>query len=366
MSLRALALDWQIDASAAVLLVQLAAVAALYLAAVRRGNGRRPPARRWPRQHTICFLAGLAAAAIDLCSGIGTEADSRLSAHMLEHMILLMIVAPLLAAGAPVRLAFHSLPRAGRRRLARCLHSHTVSVLASPVGSLSLFPAHPHPGRLRADADQRIPARDRAWSLSPDRAGRMGAADRHRPAAPPVRAPRAGPLHDRLHAPDGPRRGLACQHHWPGVRPLRGRPSERGAARPAPRGHDHVGRRHPGPRYPRTRTRPDSVAATPTTRAPTACRSVTPDTRWGAVSPNRANRGLDFPQASAPGYTEQRDADELTVLQSRRLSQLAGPVLACRDFRSRSSAGWSGSLRLGAAGATKQSSTAGLLSGESI
>ena len=141
MSLRALALDWQIDASAAVLLVQLAAVAALYLAAVRRGNGRRPPARRWPRQHTICFLAGLAAAAMDLCSGIGTEADSRLSAHMLEHMILLMIVAPLLAAGAPVRLAFHSLPRAGRRRLARCLHSHTVSVLASPVGSLSLFSA---------------------------------------------------------------------------------------------------------------------------------------------------------------------------------------------------------------------------------
>ncbi|MBV8911320.1 MAG: cytochrome c oxidase assembly protein [Gammaproteobacteria bacterium] len=141
MSLRTLAFDWQIDASAAALLAPLAAVGALYLAATWRGNRRRPPARRWPRQHTICFLAGLAIAAVDLCSGIGTEADTRLSAHMLEHMILWTIVAPLIAAGAPVRLAFHSLPRAGRRGLARCLHSRTISALVSPAGSVAIFSA---------------------------------------------------------------------------------------------------------------------------------------------------------------------------------------------------------------------------------
>ena len=141
MSLPTLAFDWQIDASAAALLAQLAAVAALYLAAAWRGNRRRPPARHWPRGHTICFLAGLAIAAVDLCSGIGTEADTRLSAHMLEHMILWTIVAPLIAASAPVRLAFRSLPRGGRRALAQCVHSRTISALVTPAGSVALFSA---------------------------------------------------------------------------------------------------------------------------------------------------------------------------------------------------------------------------------
>jgi cytochrome c oxidase assembly factor CtaG len=139
MSLRALALDWRIDASATALLAQIAAVGMLYLAAVARGQKRDRRGRRWPRRHTLCFLAGLAAAAIDLCSGIGAEADERLSAHMLEHMVLWVIVAPLLAAGAPMRLAFYSFSVPARRRLARCLHSRAIAGLTSPVGSVSLF-----------------------------------------------------------------------------------------------------------------------------------------------------------------------------------------------------------------------------------
>ena len=111
----------------------------LYLTAVARAKRCDRRGRQWPKHRTFFFLAGLAAAGIDLCSGVGTEADTRLSAHMLEHMILWVIVAPLLAAGAPVRLAFRSLPRAGRRQLARCMHSRTVSALTSPVGSVSLF-----------------------------------------------------------------------------------------------------------------------------------------------------------------------------------------------------------------------------------
>lgn len=142
MSLHTLAFGWAIDSEALTLLAQLAAVAALYLAAVAHGNRtNRRRRRRWPRQRTACFLAGLAAAAIDLCSGIGAQADTRLSAHMLEHMILWLIVAPLLAAGAPARLAFYSLPQPGRRRLARCLRSPAISMLTSPIGSTSLFSA---------------------------------------------------------------------------------------------------------------------------------------------------------------------------------------------------------------------------------
>jgi hypothetical protein len=135
----ALVLDWKLDASAAALLAQLGSVAVLYLTAVARAKRCDRRGRQWPKHRTFFFLAGLATAGIDLCSRVGTEADTRLSAHMLEHMILWTIVAPLLAAGAPVRLAFRSLPRAGRRQLARYMHSRMVSALTSPVGSVSLF-----------------------------------------------------------------------------------------------------------------------------------------------------------------------------------------------------------------------------------
>jgi cytochrome c oxidase assembly factor CtaG len=141
MSLRTLALDWQIDPSASALLAQLAAVAALYLAAAWQGNRRRPP--RSPLAHAAHHLLprGPGRRGDRSVLGIGTQADTRLSAHMLEHMILWPIVAPLIAAGAPVRLGFHSLSRPGRRRLARCLRSRPVSALTSPVGAVSVFSA---------------------------------------------------------------------------------------------------------------------------------------------------------------------------------------------------------------------------------
>jgi len=139
---RALALDWSLDGSVgAAFLVIVLATGALYLEAAAHGQRRDRRGRRWPRTRTACFLAGLTALALDLYSGIGTEADTRLSVHMLEHTVMWVLVAPLLAAGAPVRLAFYSLPRSGRRRLARCLHSGAVRAVTGPVGSVSLFAA---------------------------------------------------------------------------------------------------------------------------------------------------------------------------------------------------------------------------------
>ena len=69
------------------------------------------------------------------------QADTRLSVHMLEHMIIWVVVAPLLVAGAPLRLAFFALRSPGRRRLARCLRSRLVTALTAPVVAVSLFAA---------------------------------------------------------------------------------------------------------------------------------------------------------------------------------------------------------------------------------
>jgi putative membrane protein len=142
MSLRALALDWRIDGpDAATFLVLVAAIGTVYVVAIVRGNRRERRGRHWPLVRSVCFIGGLAALVVDLYSGIGADADERLSAHMLEHMVIWVIVAPLLAAGAPVRLAFYSLPRRGRRMLARWLHSRTVSAITGPVASVSIFSA---------------------------------------------------------------------------------------------------------------------------------------------------------------------------------------------------------------------------------
>jgi len=142
MSLRALALDWSLDGPvAAAFLVLTVAGGFLYLLAANIGTRRDRRHRRWPRERTICCLAGLTALTVDLYSGIGTEADTRLSVHMLEHMVMWVVVAPLLAAGAPLRLALFALPRDDRRALARCLHARPVRALTGPVGSVSLFTA---------------------------------------------------------------------------------------------------------------------------------------------------------------------------------------------------------------------------------
>jgi putative membrane protein len=139
---RALALDWSLDGPTGVtFLVVVLAVGILYLLAAERGRQRDRRGRRWPANRTACFLAGLAVLVVDLYSGIGTEADQRLSIHMVEHMVMWLVVAPLLVAGAPVRLAFFALPRSGRQRLSRSLRSRPVSVITSPVGSVSLFSA---------------------------------------------------------------------------------------------------------------------------------------------------------------------------------------------------------------------------------
>src|SRR5581483_8343850 len=108
------------------------------------GSPRASPRSPWTtvaaRQNSVLSLRTRSAGCRPL-SGIGTQADARLSAHMVEHMVMWVVVAPLLTAGAPIRLALYALPPAGRRRLGRWLHARTVRALTRPVGCVALFAA---------------------------------------------------------------------------------------------------------------------------------------------------------------------------------------------------------------------------------
>ena len=104
----------------------VAALAAAYGIGVRR-------ARRWRRERTALFAAGLLALLGALSAPLEELADARLSAHMVQHGLLTLVAAPLLAAGAPVTLALRTLRPDARRALARALHARAVRLLAHPA-----------------------------------------------------------------------------------------------------------------------------------------------------------------------------------------------------------------------------------------
>lgn len=130
-SLGELASSWQLDPG---LLASASAALGAYAWGVRR-------ARRWPAHRSACFALGVGAVLLALCSGLDGWADRLLSVHMLQHLVLTLVAAPLLVAGAPLALALRALPREGRRPLARALRSRAARVLTHPLTTWSLLPA---------------------------------------------------------------------------------------------------------------------------------------------------------------------------------------------------------------------------------
>jgi putative membrane protein len=76
-----------------------------------------------------CALGVVAAALLGPLDGL---ADASLAWHMVQHLALISIAAPLLLLGAPVRLALGALPPRAAAALARALNSRAMRVLAHP------------------------------------------------------------------------------------------------------------------------------------------------------------------------------------------------------------------------------------------
>jgi cytochrome c oxidase assembly factor CtaG len=101
---------------------------------------RRFPGTPWPRRYSVAFLGGLALLWIALLGPIGSFDDVFFWAHMTQHMILMMVAAPLLLLGAPVLLILRVSPAdVRRRRVLPVLHSRAVRILSDPVLTWLLF-----------------------------------------------------------------------------------------------------------------------------------------------------------------------------------------------------------------------------------
>jgi cytochrome c oxidase assembly factor CtaG len=97
--------------------------------------------RGYVAMHRILFLAAsLVVAGLALESPVGFYADQNFSVHMVQHLLLTLVVAPLFVLGAPVTLALQAAtPSVRRSILLPLLHSRAVRALASPVVTWGLF-----------------------------------------------------------------------------------------------------------------------------------------------------------------------------------------------------------------------------------
>lgn len=133
-----LAFGWTIEPFIALPLV---AVVIVWLRLVRLVNAAHP-ATRVPPIRTWAFLGGLAAIAVALMSGIGRYDTALFSVHMVQHLLLTLVAAPLLALGAPVTLLLRAASPAARQRLLLpTLHSRILRVIGHPVVAWLAFAA---------------------------------------------------------------------------------------------------------------------------------------------------------------------------------------------------------------------------------
>jgi cytochrome c oxidase assembly factor CtaG len=117
------------------------ACAAGYLALVRAGD-RRHPDRPWERRRTAGFLTGLGLIALVLMGPPGAFDDVFFWAHMIQHLVLMMVAAPLLLLGSPVLLLLRaSGPRLRREWLVPLLRSRALRGLTRPAVAWILFSA---------------------------------------------------------------------------------------------------------------------------------------------------------------------------------------------------------------------------------
>lgn len=121
------------------ILALLVASGTLYALGIRR-IWRRGPRRVLPPARAGCFALGLLVVAAALVGPLDATADTRFSAHMVQHALLILVAAPLFALGTPITVLVLSLSASARRRTTtRLLRSRVGKLVLSPMFALAAF-----------------------------------------------------------------------------------------------------------------------------------------------------------------------------------------------------------------------------------
>jgi cytochrome c oxidase assembly factor CtaG len=129
-------LEWSVEPLVALPLVVFAVV---WRTAVQRVN-RAHPTNPVPRLRSVAFYGGLAAIAVALMSGIERYDTVLFSVHMVQHILLTLVAAPLLALSGPITLLLRlAASDVRKRRILPILHSRIVRAVSFPVVAWVLF-----------------------------------------------------------------------------------------------------------------------------------------------------------------------------------------------------------------------------------
>ncbi len=106
----------------------------------RRSVDAAHPANPVPRFRWWCWLGGLVTLIVALQSPIEAYDTTLFSVHMVQHLLITMVAAPLLLLGAPVTLLLRAAtPEARKRLILPILHSRPLRILTHPLVTWSLF-----------------------------------------------------------------------------------------------------------------------------------------------------------------------------------------------------------------------------------
>ena len=105
----------------------------LYVEAARSVNAAHP-GNRWPARRTAAFIGALVAIGLALLSPIDVLSGELLTVHMVQHLLLVAVAAPLFAASGIGTLALRfATPDVRNTYLLPFLHSRLVTALTFPV-----------------------------------------------------------------------------------------------------------------------------------------------------------------------------------------------------------------------------------------
>lgn len=89
--------------------------------------------RKWPRHRTVFFMLGLLALDLALQSPVAKFTGTYFQAHVLQHLLLMIVAPPLLALGAPSTLLLQTSSRRTKTQWLKVLHSRPFALLTHPA-----------------------------------------------------------------------------------------------------------------------------------------------------------------------------------------------------------------------------------------
>ena len=102
-------------------------------------TGRSLRGRRWPASRTAAFFGGLVAVDVALQSPLATFTAIYFQAHVLQHLLLMVVAPTLLALGAPSTLLLQTASRKTKERWLAVLRSGPFAVLSHPLSAWCLY-----------------------------------------------------------------------------------------------------------------------------------------------------------------------------------------------------------------------------------